>query len=141
MHVQGKSMVNKNIIILFPLLLWNANRTTSRFEAHLVYKHTQKPNFLISNALSYSRFYGKKTSWKFIFNKGPSIKKMDFFKNLKINFQHVPITHKVKSRFPPMTHYFSKVALNSRFLPQTIFYCWNWYKLNLDKQSYIHSDP
>ena len=26
------------------------NRTTSRFEAHLVYKHTQKPNFLISNA-------------------------------------------------------------------------------------------
>ena len=28
----------------------NANRTTSRFEAHLVFKHTQKPDFLISNA-------------------------------------------------------------------------------------------
>ena len=26
------------------------NRTTSRFEAHLMYKHTQKPDFLISNA-------------------------------------------------------------------------------------------
>ena len=24
-------------------LMRNANRTTSRFEAHLVYKHTQKP--------------------------------------------------------------------------------------------------
>ena len=26
------------------------NRTPSRFEPHLVYKHTQKPKFLISNA-------------------------------------------------------------------------------------------
>ena len=26
------------------------NRATSRFEAHLVYKHTQNPDFLISNA-------------------------------------------------------------------------------------------
>ena len=26
------------------------NKTTSRFEARLVFKHTQKPNFLISNA-------------------------------------------------------------------------------------------
>ena len=31
------------------LLMQNANRITSRFEARLVYKHTQKPNFLISN--------------------------------------------------------------------------------------------
>ena len=26
------------------------NRSPSRLEAHLVYKHTQKPDFLISNA-------------------------------------------------------------------------------------------
>ena len=32
------------------LLMQNANRTTSRFKAHLVYKHTHKPGFLISNA-------------------------------------------------------------------------------------------
>jgi hypothetical protein len=32
--------------ILFHLI----NRTTSRFEAHFVLKHTQKPDFLISNA-------------------------------------------------------------------------------------------
>jgi hypothetical protein len=27
-----------------------SNRTTFRFEAHLILKHTQKPDFLISNA-------------------------------------------------------------------------------------------
>ena len=35
------------------LLMQNAkeyNKTTSRFEAHLVYKHTPQPDFLISNA-------------------------------------------------------------------------------------------
>ena len=35
------------------------NRSTSRFEARLVYMHTQKPNFLISNARLHSRLYGK----------------------------------------------------------------------------------
>ena len=30
--------------------MWNDNRATSRFEAHLVFKHPQKPDFLISNA-------------------------------------------------------------------------------------------
>ena len=35
------------------------NRTASRLEAHLVYKHTKKPNLLISNAHLYSQFYGK----------------------------------------------------------------------------------
>ena len=49
--------------------MWNANRTTSRFEAHLVYNHTQKPDFLISNTRYYSRFYGMLTkvggwAWK-----------------------------------------------------------------------------
>ena len=34
------------------------NRTPSRLEAHLVYKHTQKPDFLISNVRLYSQFYG-----------------------------------------------------------------------------------
>ena len=35
-----------------------SNRTTSRFEAHLIFKHTQKPDFLISNAHLHSRLYG-----------------------------------------------------------------------------------
>ena len=34
------------------------NRAPSCFNAHLVFKHTQKPDFLISNARYYSRFYG-----------------------------------------------------------------------------------
>ena len=34
------------------------NRTTSRFDARLEFKHTQNPDFLISNARLYSRFYG-----------------------------------------------------------------------------------
>ena len=35
------------------------NRTPSRLEAHLIYKHTQKPDFLISNARWYSWLYSK----------------------------------------------------------------------------------
>ena len=35
------------------------NRTTSRLETRLVYRHTQKPKKLISNARLYSRLYGK----------------------------------------------------------------------------------
>ena len=31
------------------ILSYIYNRTTSHFEAHLIYKHTQKPIFLISN--------------------------------------------------------------------------------------------
>ena len=45
-----KDMVRKNIDNSYLPCLFFKNRTTSRFEAHLVYKHTQKPNFLISNA-------------------------------------------------------------------------------------------
>ena len=41
-----KVMVTRQIRILSYIY----NRATSRFEAHLVYKHTQKPDFLISNA-------------------------------------------------------------------------------------------
>ena len=60
-----KTKVNKNTILhvpyFFPFLsekclmqnVKEYNRTTSRFEAHLVYKHTQKPNFLISNARNF----------------------------------------------------------------------------------------
>ena len=35
---------------MYAIKMWNDNRNTSRFEAHLVYKHIQKPDFLISNA-------------------------------------------------------------------------------------------
>ena len=65
LHVQEKRHGKKNTyyhtctyptFLLFfaeKLLMPNAkeyNRTTSRFEAHLVFKHTQKPDFLSSNA-------------------------------------------------------------------------------------------
>ena len=44
-----KNMMHKFMIIVFNQRIYK-NRSPSRLEAHLVYKHTQKPKKLISNA-------------------------------------------------------------------------------------------